>query len=440
MQRLAQDASQSRVKESNQIMEQHPVPQNISSYQFHLVGDMTLKQFLELAGGVLVGVLFYATGLPAIIKWPLILISAGFGAALAFVPLEERPLEQWIFAFFRSVYSPTLFHWEKHDNVKYFQDENLDASALATQTQNKTSTPNPFGNIPFLNKLENSETSYLSKLAGIFNPVSTQQQTASDTSTTLSMTQASAQTGNAANGQTPLRPMGFEGRAVEIKIPVQHIQAQQPIQPQPQVSQPQVIANNRQVMVTASMKPDSEGEVLTMHGTSAAADQPIAAVQQPREVVIPQAAAIDVDMPTRPQMKVEEIPQIKEKVDLTQTAVNPTLTGTVIKDSRGASFSDNAAPPSPPQFKNTVSGQVMDATGKIIDGAILEIKDDAGRAVRALRTNKAGHFLIVTPLADGRYHIVIEKEGYNFEPVEFEAKNDFIPPIAIHANTGTQTL
>ena len=36
-------------------METHPVPQNISSYEFRLVGDMTLKQFLYLAGGILLG-------------------------------------------------------------------------------------------------------------------------------------------------------------------------------------------------------------------------------------------------------------------------------------------------------------------------------------------------------------------------------------------------
>ncbi|KKR52786.1 MAG: hypothetical protein UT88_C0021G0001, partial [Candidatus Woesebacteria bacterium GW2011_GWD2_40_19] len=38
-------------------MEQHPIPQNISSYQFRLVGDMTLKQFFQLAGGFLVGLI-----------------------------------------------------------------------------------------------------------------------------------------------------------------------------------------------------------------------------------------------------------------------------------------------------------------------------------------------------------------------------------------------
>jgi len=31
-------------------MEQHPIPQQISSYEFKLVGEMTLKQFLKAAG------------------------------------------------------------------------------------------------------------------------------------------------------------------------------------------------------------------------------------------------------------------------------------------------------------------------------------------------------------------------------------------------------
>ena len=43
--------------------------------EFKLVGDMTLKQFFQVAGGALVGLLFYSTGLHGLIKWPLILIS-----------------------------------------------------------------------------------------------------------------------------------------------------------------------------------------------------------------------------------------------------------------------------------------------------------------------------------------------------------------------------
>jgi len=105
-------------------MESHPIPQQISSYQFRLVGDMTLKQFFQVAGGALISILIYATHLPALIKWPLMLIFALLGVALAFLPLEERPLEKWIAAFFRSVYSPTLFFWKKADVAPvYFQEE-----------------------------------------------------------------------------------------------------------------------------------------------------------------------------------------------------------------------------------------------------------------------------------------------------------------------------
>ena len=37
-------------------MEQHPIPQQISSYEFKLIGDMTLKQFLKAAIGIILAI------------------------------------------------------------------------------------------------------------------------------------------------------------------------------------------------------------------------------------------------------------------------------------------------------------------------------------------------------------------------------------------------
>lgn len=85
----------------------------------------------------------------------------------------------------------------------------------------------------------------------------------------------------------------------------------------------------------------------------------------------------------------------------------------------------------PPSRPNTVVGQVLNPDGKIIEGAILEIKDADGRPVRALKTNKLGHFMIVTPLVNGKYEMMTEKENLSFEPVTFEAIGEIIPPIAI---------
>jgi hypothetical protein len=66
-------------------MEQHAIPQNVSSYQFKLVGDMTLKQFFQLAGGALAGIIFYSLPLLGIIKWPLAILSVLSGLWLFFL-------------------------------------------------------------------------------------------------------------------------------------------------------------------------------------------------------------------------------------------------------------------------------------------------------------------------------------------------------------------
>jgi hypothetical protein len=113
-------------------------------------------------------------------------------------------------------------------------------------------------------------------------------------------------------------------------------------------------------------------------------------------------------------------------------APTPTV-GRRTKGAVAAKFSQEAAPPSPPTKANIVVGQVMDAAGKIVDGAILEIKDEEGRPARALKTNKVGHFMIVTPLLNGKYEIITEKEGLEFGPITIEASGAMIPPIAIRA-------
>jgi hypothetical protein len=98
-------------------MQQHPIPQNVTQYQFRLVGDMTLKQFLELALGLLLAYLFFASNLIFIFKWPLIILSILFGAGLAFFPVEDRPLDQWIINFIKAIYAPTRFIWQKTNKI-----------------------------------------------------------------------------------------------------------------------------------------------------------------------------------------------------------------------------------------------------------------------------------------------------------------------------------
>ncbi len=326
-------------------MENHAIPQQISSYQFRLVGDMTLKQFFQLAAGLLVSLLFYASPLPAIIKWPLIIFFALLGVALAFLPFEERPLSRWILEFFRAIYSPTLFSWQKTTvQPVFFQEEGIPTAVPMGKiiapggeaALQKYLTVTPEERQGILSKFEQEETNFLSKLTGMFGAAF-------------------------APAAAPI----FTSQKGAFTIPA----------------------------------------------------------NAPTKIVV--------------EEKPQPAPQAAKEVQFTPIA--PVVTGDHISGI-AAQFSAESAPPGPPTVPNTIVGQVLDANGKIVEGAIMEIKDIAGRPVRAFKTNKLGHFMIVTPLMNGQYEIMTEKDGLNFEAVTFEAKGEIIPPIAIRGKNNVKTI
>lgn len=132
-------------------------------------------------------------------------------------------------------------------------------------------------------------------------------------------------------------------------------------------------------------------------------------------------------------MVVEEKPVSVPSLEpqITTQKVSPLLMGEEMVSARQALFSIEAAPPNPPTIPNVVVGQITDTERKIVEGAIMEIKDSGGRPIRAIRSNKLGHFITVTPLENGQYQIITEKEGFEFSPVSFSAVGTIIPPISV---------
>lgn len=111
-------------------MESHPIPQNVTSFQFRLVGDMTLKQFGYLAAGSTIAYLslVFLSPVYPVVAWPLTIISALLGVAFAFLPVGSRPLDYWLAAFLKAIYSPTKRVWGK--NGKIFKEDPLFDSRL----------------------------------------------------------------------------------------------------------------------------------------------------------------------------------------------------------------------------------------------------------------------------------------------------------------------
>lgn len=129
-------------------MQEHPVPQNVTGYEFHLIGQMTLKQFFTCGAGVVLAVIVNATNLPEIFKYPLMLLLGVGGFALAFVPFEGRSLDIWFFAFIRSIYKPTLFFWKKTNPIPqpftYVQPRFLDLTPAVNYSGIRTERAKEF--------------------------------------------------------------------------------------------------------------------------------------------------------------------------------------------------------------------------------------------------------------------------------------------------------
>jgi hypothetical protein len=94
---------------------QHAVPQNIMDVEFKLIGELTMRQFSYL---LVFGLLaYFSTNIPGLFKWPAVLFFAILAIGLAFVPVQERGLDEWLVNFYRAITSPTQRVWKKEPQI-----------------------------------------------------------------------------------------------------------------------------------------------------------------------------------------------------------------------------------------------------------------------------------------------------------------------------------
>ena len=322
-------------------MEQHPVPQHIASYEFRLVGDMTLKQFVQLAAGGVLAIIAYALPIPSLFKWPLVVLFGFLGFAFAFLPINERPLSTWLLSFFKAVFSPTQFIWKKKakkpDVLKPLPYHPSMPQAQPTSLQSDKGELNQYlASLPYgeeKSPLDQQEESFLKEVDHLFQSTPT----------------------------ATVQPQVEPGLGPPLMTPSPTARS---MPPKPKIDLRKII---------------------------------------PPPVVLPQK-------PGRPK----------------KTAVE-------------AKINKELPIPEAPTRPNIITGMVLDHEGKIMEGAILEIRDTQDLPVRALKTNKVGQFIIATPLQNGEYEIEIEKEGYLFDLIKVETKGEIIQPIEIRAKERVAT-
>ncbi|OGK64773.1 hypothetical protein A2313_04280 [Candidatus Roizmanbacteria bacterium RIFOXYB2_FULL_41_10] len=97
-------------------MQEHPIPRQITTFEFKLIGELTIKQFGFLAFGVaLAALLFFLAPKIFFLNFILAAVPAVLGIGFAFVPVNDRPMDVWLRNLFRRLSSPTQYFYRKHN-------------------------------------------------------------------------------------------------------------------------------------------------------------------------------------------------------------------------------------------------------------------------------------------------------------------------------------
>ncbi len=88
--------------------------------------------------------------------------------------------------------------------------------------------------------------------------------------------------------------------------------------------------------------------------------------------------------------------------------------------------------PNKPTNPNMLAGMVVSSENRIVEGAIITItRQSDNTPVRAIKTNTLGQFAVVTPLENGSYTILTEKDGLRFDKYSLVLNNHVVEPILI---------
>ncbi|MDO8461132.1 MAG: PrgI family protein [bacterium] len=96
-----------------EIMENHPIPQDITSFQFKIIGNMTIRQFAYLATGSILAWIFFSLPIFFAIKFFFVAFFFLFGVFLAFIPISGRPLDAMISRFVKALFIPNQYIYQK---------------------------------------------------------------------------------------------------------------------------------------------------------------------------------------------------------------------------------------------------------------------------------------------------------------------------------------
>ena len=377
-------------------MENHPIPQDITGFQFKLIGDMTIKQFAFLAAGVILGWITFNLPIFILIKLPFALIFIGLGIATAFVPIEGRPFDLMIINYFKALLNPTQYVYQKIGGHMWFPEFKKQPEVLETQQASSDSTQRLKDYLKSLpqkpkNKLDERELGFLNSLSSLF----TYQQ--------LEKTQLEQKTAAKTEDEKENLPAGRQGLEDNLKTEGEVLKKQleeaKLAQTFQKMGSAQYETAHIKVLELEKLLQEVQSQKLTL-------ENQIIELRKKLEMKNQNVFTPSVAQPKAQTQTVRQVPkELGKSLGLPMVADVPNLISGIIKDPR-----DNPLP-----------------------NILVEVKDAAGNPVRAFKTNVLGQFISATPLANGVYTISFEdpKAENKFDIVELSVIGEILMPIEV---------
>ncbi len=449
-------------------MEQHPVPQNVTTFQFRLIGDMTIKQFAYLAGGALFGYIFYKSPLPVFLGLPLGVATLLLGFGFAFVPVEERPMDVWFFSFIKSIYSPTLYVWQREKTAAPSKNQ-----PAATHTQPSVGAPPPLTAPP---KPQPPPTPKQEHTKAPVQPPAAPPAILSSNikpktrpaglslfgwfSTLFSIKSSSKRTQPPVAPPAPKQPApkpqtipemfghmttpSITGQGVQqtedvahAPLPYKGVGQTVPQTPEPTTSEQE--QTEAKIEAAAEKTKELESKLEGLQGElskKTASEDRIVELQKQLTVVLSE----------RDQMQ-KELAALKNKLEKVETApapAAPMYAGTTTAPAKGptvkiitADAAVRAGLPRLTTFPNVVTGIIKDNTGNLLPGVLVTVRDKEDIPVRALKTNKLGQFAASTPLPNNTYFVEVEdpRNRYVFDRMQITLNGSVVPAVEVVAKS-----
>lgn len=390
-------------------MEDHPIPQNVTSFEFHLVGDMTLKQFGYLGTGLTIAFLSYMAIMPinAVLGIFLIFISASLGASFAFLPLSDRPLEHWVKAFFKATYSPTQGSWVPSNITK-------GAKKVKVEAQDPL----------FTNRL----AYYLASIG--LGPVPQMSPTPPKPQPTLPLKRLVQEQPAPKSSAAPLSPAhpGLQSWVSpaafteEPKLPsAQELNQLVSMARQAQILQTKVTEIERQInqlkmgLSATKTQPGPDTTTLEKTGPSPAYTEHFQQMVENLQSLVQQTEHLH-----HQNEAIQKIAPRLKPAHIVVVQPPPPAAAKLLLTS----------------FPNVINGIITDTAGNYLEGVIVIIHNKEGIPVRALKTNKLGQFAGATPLPSGVYTVILEKDNLEFDTLQITLGGEVLPPLSIRAKKG----